>query len=64
MTSEFSQEQIDKWTAEGHWPPPVGITVLPDVEPDPEKVKEFARSVAAILPKKQSDRVKKIFGLD
>jgi hypothetical protein len=37
----FGADKIKEWTKEGHWPPPEGIMVLPELHPDPANVRQL-----------------------
>lgn len=57
-------EQIDKWTKEGHWPPPTGVIFAEQKIPiNPERVKNLARLLQQILPPPQGEVIKRIFNL-
>ncbi|HKC05139.1 MAG TPA: hypothetical protein VKC54_04695 [Patescibacteria group bacterium] len=51
--------KIAKWTKEGHWPPPRGMTVLPDFEPDPEVVQMHTELLLNSLSPSQRKVVEK-----
>jgi len=38
---QFTLEQIAKWSAEGHWPPPKGITLLKETKPSTPVVRSL-----------------------
>jgi len=37
----FGADKIEEWTKEGHWPPEEGCVVLPELRPDPAKVRQL-----------------------
>lgn len=43
----FTEEQIARFTAEGRWPPPEGITFIKEHAPDPRAVQELAFAMFA-----------------
>lgn len=41
----FSAEEIARFTADGHWPPPDGIIFLKETTPDPRAVQQLGFSL-------------------
>ena len=46
-THPFTQEQIAKWTVEGHWPLPPGTALMGRAKSDPKRVKAILETVQA-----------------
>ena len=59
----FTKEQIEKFTAEGRWPPPTGITFLEERPVDQEALRKLAIHLSEWLPPKGRKVVKKVFKL-
>ncbi len=52
-------EQIRKYIQAGHWPPPDGIIVLPEIQPSQEEVNSLLDSLAGVLPPQKRNVVEK-----
>jgi len=60
----FTPDEIARFEAEGHWPPPKGLTFVKESTPSPGAVKDFARLLAGFLPPERAAIVTEIFQLD